>query len=231
LASRTAPGGGRGAAAAARTGARDAAGTGADGGAAEEPIGAGGALRRRAAAALGPAALPADAQPHDDPAAVRPEQHPPLHQRHLRHGRQPPGAARQFLHLQLGPGQFLVWLFREVYFRAEANTPRQQSTNKNRQTIMTDCQKNDTNYSGRLTFYRNDPNDIMQSPIHGTSPPIAMLRPMEVALNCRDRTSSQAAPGWSSFVEPVFICGPPQRYEETAILNKKLTIPTRTSWR
>ena len=46
---------------------------------------------------------------------------------------------------------------------------------------------------------------MMQSPIHGTWPPIGTLRPMRVALNYRDRTSSKAAPGWSSFAEPALL--------------------------
>ena len=53
----------------------------------------------------------------------------------------------------------MVWLFREVYFHTEANTPRQQSTNKNRLTTMTDCQKNYADYSARFAFYGNAPND------------------------------------------------------------------------
>ena len=74
-------------------------------------------------------------------------------------------------------------------------------TSKHEQEQANDNDRLPETMMAPLAFHRNDPNDA-KSDSRNDSPPIGTLRPMQVALNCRDRTSSQAAPGWSSFAEP-----------------------------
>ena len=102
----------------------------------------------------------------------------------------------------------MVWLFREVLF---AHRSEHTKTAKHEQEQANDVSP----FIGTIL--------MMQRPIHGTWPPIATLRPMQVALNYRDRTSYQAAPFGFGLLSPNQ--SPPNPVQKTEMANSSPRVP------